>query len=75
MEHVFGHSFALETLWLHYLTCFQMYRKKASLVQRPIIMMRQTEQLPKNMAIAAPNLIKCMPISSFLICSTSSPMA
>ncbi len=65
----------LETLWQNCLTCFWMYRKEASLDQQPIIMMRQTEQLPKNMAIAALELIECVPISSFLICSTSLPMA
>jgi hypothetical protein len=54
----------LETLWLNCSTCFWMYRKKALLDQPPIIMMKQTEQLPKNLAITAPDLIKCMPISS-----------
>ncbi len=64
-----------EMLWLNCSTCFWMYRKNASLDQWPIIMIRQTEQLLKNIAIAAPNLIECVPISSFLIFGTSSPIA
>ncbi len=41
-----------------------LYRK-ASLDQQPIIMMRQTEQSLRNMAMAAPDLIECMPMLDF----------
>jgi hypothetical protein len=68
-----GHSFGNVVAELFNL--FWMYCKNALLDQQPIIMIRQTEQLPKNMAIAAPDLIKSVPISSFLIRSTSLPMA
>ena len=60
-------SIRLETLWLNCSTCLQMYHRKASLDQRPIIMIWQTEQSLRNIAMAAPDLIKCMPISDGLI--------
>jgi hypothetical protein len=65
----------LETLWLNCSTWLRMYRRNALLDQRPIIMIWQTKQLLKNMAIAAPDLIECVPISDFLIFKVSSPMA
>jgi hypothetical protein len=52
-----------------------MYRRNASLDQRPIIMIWQTEQSLRNITMAAPDLIECVPISDCLICRTSSPMA
>ena len=44
-----------------------MYRRNASLDQRPIIMIWQTEQSLRNIAMAAPDLIECVPISDFLM--------
>ena len=44
-------------------TCFLIYRRKASLDQRPIIMIVQTGTSPKYIAIAAPDLMECVPIS------------
>jgi hypothetical protein len=44
-----------------------MYRRKALLDQQPIIMVRQTEQSLRNMAMAAPDLIECVPMSDFLM--------
>jgi hypothetical protein len=38
-------------------------------------MIWQTEQLLKNIAKAALDLIECVPISDFLMCKMSSPMA
>ena len=52
-----------------------MYHRNALLDQRPIIMIWQTEQSLKNIAMAAPDLIECVPISDFLIFKVSSPMA
>ncbi len=52
-----------------------MYHRKASQDQRPIIMIWQTEQSFRNIAMAAPDLIECVPISDFLMCKTFSPMA
>ncbi len=52
-----------------------MYRRNASLDQRPIIMIWHTEQSLRNIAIAVPDLIECVPISDFLMCKSSLPMA
>ncbi len=52
-----------------------MYCRNALLDQQPIIMIWLTEQSLKNIAMAAPDLIKCMLISDFLMCKTSLPMA
>ncbi len=52
-----------------------MYCRNASLDQQPIIMIWQTKQLPQNIAMATPDLIECVPISDFLMCKSSLPMA
>jgi hypothetical protein len=44
-----------------------MYLRKASLDQRPISMIMNTGHSPRYIAMAAPNLIECVPASSFLI--------
>ena len=73
MKNLCSHSF--DTLWLNCSTCLQIYYRKASLDHLPIIMIWQTEQSLKNIAMAGPDLIECMPIYDFLICKTSSPIA
>ncbi len=65
----------LETLWLNCSTCLRMYHRNVSLDQRLIIMIWLTEQSLRNIAIAAPDLIECVPISNFLMCKMSSLMA
>ena len=65
----------VDTLWLNCLTCLWMYCKNASLDQQPIIMILQTEQSLKKTAMATPDPIKCVPISDFLMCKRSLPMA
>ncbi len=56
------------TFWLNSITCFLMYLRKALLDQRPISMiMNTTGHSPRYIAMAAPNLIKCVPTFSFLI--------
>ncbi len=40
-----------------------MFLRKASLDQRPIIMIRKTGHPPRNIAIAAPEQMECVPIS------------
>ena len=52
-----------------------MYRRKASLDQRPIIIMTKTGHSPRNIAIAAPDLMEWHPISSALNPRRSSPTA
>jgi hypothetical protein len=44
-----------------------MYERKASLDQRPIIMITFTVHLPRYIAIADPYLRECAPMSSLLI--------
>jgi hypothetical protein len=73
VEHVFGHSFGNVVAEL-----FDLF---LDVVQKMLCWTSNqsswwgTEQLPNNMVIAVLDLIKCVPISSFLICSTSLAMA
>ncbi len=52
-----------------------MYLKNASLDQHPISMMVNTAHSPRYIAMAAPDLIKCVPIWSFVMPSLCSPIA
>ncbi len=52
-----------------------MYHRKASLDQRPIIMIRKTGHPPRNIAIAAPEQMECVPILSTKMWRVSSPIA
>ena len=44
-------------------TCFRMYRKKASLDHRPMIMMVKVGTCARYIAMAAPERRECVPIS------------
>ena len=56
-------------------TCFLMYARKALLDHRPIIMMVKVGTRAKCIAIAAPDLIECVPMSSRLKPRVSNPIA
>ena len=56
-------------------TCFRMYRRKASLDQRPMIMIVYVGTLARYMAMAAPDLRECVPMSSAVKPRVSLPMA
>ena len=53
-----------DTLCENCSTCFRMYRRKASLDHRPIIMIVNVGTLARYMAMAEPDLMECVPISS-----------
>ena len=63
-----------DTLWLNCFTYFLVYLRKASLDHRLIIVMLWTGHLPRYINIAAPDLIECVHVSSFLIHRISSPI-
>jgi hypothetical protein len=52
-----------------------MYQRKALLDQQLISMIMKTGHSPRYMAIAAPYLIECAPMSSFMNPSFTSPIA
>jgi hypothetical protein len=52
-----------------------MYQRKALLDQQLISMIMKTRHSPRYIAIAAPYLIKCVPTSSFMNPSFTSPIA
>ena len=52
-----------------------MYLRNASLDQRPMSMIVKTGHSPKYIAMAAPDLIECVPIWSFVMPSRCSPIA
>jgi len=62
------------TFWLNSITCFLMYLRKALLDQHPISMIMNTGHSPRYIAMAAPDLIECVPTSSFLMPSFTYPM-
>ncbi len=63
------------TFWLNSITCFLMYLRKTLLDQRPISMIMNTGHSPRHIAMAAPDLIECVPTSSFLMPRFTSLMA
>ena len=52
-----------------------MYLRKGSLDQQPIIMIRKTGHPPRNITIAAPERMECVPILSTKMWRVSSPIA
>ena len=52
-----------DTLWLNCSTCFLIYNRNASELHRPISMMVYTGTSSRYIAIAAPDLMECVPIS------------
>ena len=62
-----------ETLCENCSTCLRIYRRNASEDQRPIIMIENVGTLSRYIAIAAPDLIECVPMSSGLKPSLISP--
>ena len=62
-----------ETLCENCSTCFCMYRRKASEDQRPIIMIENVGTSSRYIAIAAPDRMECVPMSSGLKPSLASP--
>ena len=63
----------VDTLCENCSTCFRIYRRKASLDQRPIIMIVKVGTSARYIAIAAPDRTECVPMSSGLNPSLSSP--
>ncbi len=63
------------TFWLNSITYFLMYLRKALLDQRPFSMIMNTGYSPQYITMAAPDLMKCIPMSSFSMPSFTSPMA
>ena len=63
------------TFLLNSITCFLMCLRKALVDQHPISMIMNTGHSPRYIAMAAPNLTKCVPTTSFLMPSFISPMA
>ena len=63
------------TSLLNSFTCFLIYRRKASLDHRPKSMMVKTEISAKYMAMAAPLLVECNPISFAVNPNVSGPTA
>ena len=61
--------------WLNSLTCLQMYLRKVLLDQQPIIMIRKTGHPLRNITIAAPEWMECVPISSTKMWRMPSPIA
>jgi hypothetical protein len=55
--------------------CLLMYLRKALLDQRPISMIMNMGHSPRYIAMVAPDLIECVPTSSLLMPSFTSPMA
>ena len=54
----------VETLCENCSTCFLIYRRNASLNHLPIIMMVKVGTLARYIAMADPDLIECVPIST-----------
>jgi hypothetical protein len=54
---------------------FSNVTKKGVAGQRPMSIIMKTGHSPRYMAIAAPNLIECVPTSSFLNLSLALPIA
>ena len=68
-------SILRDTLWVNCSTWRRIYRRNASEDHLPIIMMEKVGTPSKYIAIADPDLIECVPISSFENPRRFSPMA
>jgi hypothetical protein len=68
-------SIFFATFWLNYITCLQIYHKKALLNHLPMSIIVKTAHSPKYMVMAVPDLIECIPISSLLMLSQCSLIA
>jgi hypothetical protein len=62
-------------LWLNSMTCCLIYQRKALFDHWPMSMIVYTGHLPRYMAIAEPNLMEWVPISSLEIPWHALPMA
>jgi hypothetical protein len=73
VEHV-GDHFAGDVV-IESFNLFSNVAYKASLDQRLIIMMRNMGHPPRNIAIAMPEQMECVPVSSAVMWRVSSPIA
>ena len=64
----------MQNVMVEFFDLLRMYLRKASLDQQLIIMIRKTGHLLRNIAIAAPEWMECVPISLTKMWRMSSPI-